>query len=167
MSDVECEKEYDIYRDSLLRYAGYANEVGEAFRAQTAKYTYGGWNAPVSLTYAVAITYCAADAHDKCKSNHTSVSAYLEKSQKISPEIFSNYFLNFHNIDGRYCSINLEMLYMPTLDQKTGKLSGAMDAFAWQIMASVAIPGFTIHQVCKYSAMGLQRTMPKMPLPRR
>ena len=26
--------DYDIYRDSLLRYAGYANEVGEAFRAQ-------------------------------------------------------------------------------------------------------------------------------------
>ena len=26
--------DYDIYRDSLLRYCGYANEVGEAFRAQ-------------------------------------------------------------------------------------------------------------------------------------
>ena len=61
--------DYDIYRDSLLRYAGYANEVGEAFRAQFAPYTYKGWNAPVSLTYAVAITYCAADALDKCK-NH-------------------------------------------------------------------------------------------------
>lgn len=61
------DKEYDIYRDSLLRYAGYANEVGEAFRAQTAKHTYAGFNAPVSLTYAVAIAYCAADANDKCK----------------------------------------------------------------------------------------------------
>ena len=59
--------DYDIYRDSLLRYAGYANEVGEAFRAQFAPYTYKGWNGPVSLTYAVAITYCAADAADKCK----------------------------------------------------------------------------------------------------
>ena len=61
------EKEYDIYRDSLLRYAGYANEVGEAFRAQTAKYQVGGFNGPVSLTYAVATIYCAADANDKCK----------------------------------------------------------------------------------------------------
>ena len=30
--------DYDIYRDSLLRYAGYANEVGEAFRAQESDY---------------------------------------------------------------------------------------------------------------------------------
>lgn len=111
------DKEYDIYRDSLLRYAGYANEVGEAFRAQTAKHTYAGFNAPVSLTYAVAIAYCAADANDKY--------------------------------------------------QKTGKLAGAVDAFSWQILASVAIPGFTIHQVCKYSAMGLQKMAPKIPLPKR
>ena len=61
------DKEDDIYRDSLLRYAGYANEVGEAFRAQTAKYTLGGFNGPVSLTYAISVGYCAADAYDKCK----------------------------------------------------------------------------------------------------
>ena len=34
--------------------------------------TYKGFNAPVSLTYAVATTYCAADALDKCKSLKTS-----------------------------------------------------------------------------------------------
>ena len=33
--------------------------------------TYKGFNAPVSLTYAVATTYCAADALDKCKSLKT------------------------------------------------------------------------------------------------
>ena len=64
----EEDKEYDIYRDSLLRYAGYANECGEAFRAQTAKYTLGGFNGPVSLTYAISVGYCAADAYDKCTS---------------------------------------------------------------------------------------------------
>ena len=65
MSEQEPEKEYDIYRDSLLRYCGYANEVGEAFRAQTAHMTYKGFNGPVSLTYAIATAYCAADALDK------------------------------------------------------------------------------------------------------
>ena len=59
--------DYDIYRDSLVRYCGYANEVGEAFRAQTAHMTYKGFNGPVSLTYAIATAYCAADAADKCE----------------------------------------------------------------------------------------------------
>jgi len=113
MSDQEPEKEYDIYRDSLLRYCGYANEVGEAFRAQTAHMTYKGFNGPVSLTYAIATAYCAADALDKGK--------------------------------------------------KTGKVMGALDAFAWQIAASVAIPGFTIHQICHYSGKGIQTVFPKIP----
>ena len=30
--------------------------------------TYKGFNGPVSLTYAIATAYCAADALDKCKS---------------------------------------------------------------------------------------------------
>lgn len=50
--------EKDIFRDTLLRYAGYANEVGEAFRALTPK-------AFVLSTYAVASAYVLADATDK------------------------------------------------------------------------------------------------------
>ena len=30
--------------------------------------TYKGFNGPVSLTYAIATAYCAADALDKCES---------------------------------------------------------------------------------------------------
>ena len=48
----------DIYRDSLLRYCGYANEVGEAFRPLV----------PVELvyfSYVIAITYILADTVDK------------------------------------------------------------------------------------------------------
>eukprot|EP00538_Stauroneis_constricta_P010727 CAMPEP_0119555174 /NCGR_PEP_ID=MMETSP1352-20130426/7468_1 /TAXON_ID=265584 /ORGANISM="Stauroneis constricta, Strain CCMP1120" /LENGTH=51 /DNA_ID=CAMNT_0007601897 /DNA_START=23 /DNA_END=175 /DNA_ORIENTATION=- len=33
-TDDGKDKEYDIFRDSLLRYTGYANEVGESFRYQ-------------------------------------------------------------------------------------------------------------------------------------
>ena len=50
----------DIYRDSLLRYLGYANEVGEAFRPLV----------PVELVYAsyvLAIGYILADTVDKGK----------------------------------------------------------------------------------------------------
>ena len=46
--------EYNIFRDSLLRYAGYANEVGESFRYQFPKL--------VTPSYMVAFGYCAMDA---------------------------------------------------------------------------------------------------------
>ena len=134
MSDQEPEKEYDIYRDSLLRYCGYANEVGEAFRAQTAHMTYKGFNGPVSLTYAIATAYCAADALDK--------GIVIAKVLFLFEFIFTRFFF---------------------LGKKTGKVMGALDAFAWQIAASVAIPGFTIHQICHYSGKGIQTVFPKIP----
>jgi fission process protein 1 len=47
-------KPYDIFRDSPLRYLGYANEVGESFRYQFPRF--------VVPSYAVAFGYCLADA---------------------------------------------------------------------------------------------------------
>ncbi len=46
--------EYNVFRDSLLRYLGYANEVGESFRYQYPRF--------VVPSYAVAFGYCLADA---------------------------------------------------------------------------------------------------------
>ncbi|XP_030625491.1 mitochondrial fission process protein 1 [Chanos chanos] len=53
-------KAVDIYRDTWVRFLGYANEVGEAFRALV----------PVSMvwaSYVVATAYVSADAMDKGK----------------------------------------------------------------------------------------------------
>ena len=53
----QAEKEagsYNIFRDSLLRYAGYANEIGESFRYQYPKF--------VVPSYAIAFGYCLADS---------------------------------------------------------------------------------------------------------
>ncbi|XP_056601416.1 mitochondrial fission process protein 1 [Triplophysa dalaica] len=53
-------KEVDVYRDTWVRFLGYANEVGEAFRSLV----------PVSVvlaSYAVATVYVSADAVDKGK----------------------------------------------------------------------------------------------------
>lgn len=47
-------KKYDIFRDSLLRYAGYANEVGESFRYQYPRF--------VIPSYLVSFGYCFAHA---------------------------------------------------------------------------------------------------------
>uniref|UniRef100_A0A8D0HJ50 Mitochondrial fission process protein 1 n=1 Tax=Sphenodon punctatus TaxID=8508 RepID=A0A8D0HJ50_SPHPU len=57
---LTAQPERDLYRDTWLRYLGYANEVGESFRAIV----------PVSLvwlSYGVATTYVTADAVDKGK----------------------------------------------------------------------------------------------------
>ena len=50
----EEEGSYNIFRDSLLRYAGYANEVGESFRYQIPRL--------VAPSYVVSFGYCFADA---------------------------------------------------------------------------------------------------------
>ena len=63
------DESYDIYRDSPLRYMGYANECGEAFAA---------WLPPfgVPATYVVAAVYVLADTFDKA------IKANKEKGMK-------------------------------------------------------------------------------------
>ena len=47
-------KDYNVFRHSPLRYAGYANEIGESFRYQFPRL--------VMPTYVVAFGYCLADS---------------------------------------------------------------------------------------------------------
>lgn len=57
-SSTKMEKEIDIYRDTPVRYLGYANEVGESFRALIPR-------SAVWATYCVASAYVLADARHK------------------------------------------------------------------------------------------------------
>jgi mitochondrial fission process protein 1 len=50
-------EDYDIFKDSWLRYLGYTNEVGESFRYQFPKL--------VKPSYAIASLYVLSDAIDK------------------------------------------------------------------------------------------------------
>eukprot|EP00242_Pyramimonas_sp_CCMP2087_P015562 CAMPEP_0198201134 /NCGR_PEP_ID=MMETSP1445-20131203/3925_1 /TAXON_ID=36898 /ORGANISM="Pyramimonas sp., Strain CCMP2087" /LENGTH=562 /DNA_ID=CAMNT_0043871329 /DNA_START=137 /DNA_END=1825 /DNA_ORIENTATION=+ len=52
------EPEVDLYRDTAVRYLGYSNECGEAFRPLIGDL----W---ANLTYVIAISYVLADARDK------------------------------------------------------------------------------------------------------
>merc|ERR1712179_124825 len=58
--------EVDIYRDTPLRLLGYANEVGEAFRALV----HVNW---VRLSYGVASAYVLADTNDKSRKTANSL----------------------------------------------------------------------------------------------
>ena len=65
---------------------------------ETAHMTYKGFNAPVSLTYAVATTYCAADALDKCKF------LLLVKFGDLFYRGFSRFYTVFLGCGGKSCS---------------------------------------------------------------
>eukprot|EP00164_Ancoracysta_twista_P007338 GFYU01010398.1.p1 GENE.GFYU01010398.1~~GFYU01010398.1.p1 ORF type:complete len:177 (-),score=38.37 GFYU01010398.1:115-645(-) len=54
---------YDKYRDGPMRYLGYANEVGEAFRPLVKPWMANG-------TYAIAGAYVIADTYDKTMKVH-------------------------------------------------------------------------------------------------
>lgn len=58
MQAAATEKKIDIYRDTPLRYAGYLNEIGEAFRPIVPVEA-------VYLSYALAISYVMADGISK------------------------------------------------------------------------------------------------------
>nr|XP_018897011.1 PREDICTED: mitochondrial fission process protein 1 [Bemisia tabaci] len=61
-SNAETEK--DLFRDTPVRFLGYANEVGEAFRGIIS-------NRAVNFTYGIASTYVAADAIHKATEAHS------------------------------------------------------------------------------------------------
>ncbi|KAG5866288.1 hypothetical protein JTB14_023251 [Gonioctena quinquepunctata] len=53
----------DVYKQTPIRYLGYSNEVGEAFRSIIG-------NRWVNLSYAVATLYVLADTTDKSIKSH-------------------------------------------------------------------------------------------------
>ena len=56
---MDEKKVVDLYRDTPVRYLGYANEVGESFRYQYPKF--------VVPSYGIAFMYCFADTIDKSR----------------------------------------------------------------------------------------------------
>ena len=58
MSSGKVEEEYDIFKHSALRYLGYSNEIGEAFRPIVPRYI-------VNWSYLVEIIYFFSDTFHK------------------------------------------------------------------------------------------------------
>ncbi|XP_017762534.1 PREDICTED: mitochondrial fission process protein 1 [Eufriesea mexicana] len=74
----EIKKEVDLYRDTPVRYLGYANEVGEAFRSIVP-------NSIVWLSYALASGYVLADTVNKgLKVYRANVTPKVTKSTLLS-----------------------------------------------------------------------------------
>jgi len=100
-----AEKDFDVYRDSPLRYMGYANEVGEAFRPLVPVHF-------VLLSYLAALAYVFADGASKA------LAAPGRNCQNFG-----------EGEDAGICAV-------PALTE----------VLSFQLLASVALPGFTINR---------------------
>jgi len=109
----EPDKAPDIWRGSLLRYAGYANEVGEAFRHVYPRL--------VGPSYGVALLYVLGDT--------------VDKSRRAA-------------VEGR---------------DRAAVTYAAFDVAAWQLLASVAIPGAAINQIVSLARRGVAASKGRLP----
>ncbi|NWX00889.1 MTFP1 protein, partial [Caloenas nicobarica] len=136
-------EEPDLYRDTWVRYLGYANEVGESFRPLV----------PVSVvwaSYGVATAYVTADAIDKGR-KAAAVSVAPSPAPQLLPPTLTPLSPQAHAQD-------------PAQPTRVGV--AVVDTFVWQGLASVAIPGFTINRLCAAS-LALLGTLTRWPLPLR
>merc|ERR1712167_93389 len=67
----------DVYRDTPLRYMGYCNEVGEAFRPLTSR-------AFVISTYVGSMSYVCADSYDKAQKARAMCNDPAKKDTKMA-----------------------------------------------------------------------------------
>ncbi|NXH21292.1 MTFP1 protein, partial [Bucco capensis] len=134
--------EPDLYRDTWVRYLGYANEVGESFRPLV----------PVPVvwaSYGVASAYVTADAIDKGRKAATVSVTSSPHPQLLLPITDPPLSHQAHAQD-------------PAKATRVGV--AVVDTFVWQSLASVAIPGFTINRLCAAS-LALLGALTRWPLP--
>lgn len=121
---------FDPLRDGPLRYLGYANECGEAFAA---------WLPPfgVPASYSIAVAYVLVDTYDKAAAAHRDAASLRTSDRAANASADGVKAVNLDNI-----------IRLLTAER-------AVDTLLWQLLASVAIPGFVIHQVVYLVHMAL------------
>jgi fission process protein 1 len=128
---------HNIFRDSALRYAGYANEIGESFRYQIPRL--------VVPTYVIAFTYVCADAVST--GHETWQKARTSNKQGTKNDTNSNSDSNSNS---------------NTVWQDTIYATG--DTLLWQTLASVVVPGAAINLVVKATRYAVHRSPLLLPV---
>lgn len=111
----------DLFRDTPVRYLGYANEIRKSFSSVS---TRGVW-----FTYGVACAYIVCDVADK--------------------------------------SINVFFNQIPSGDvdeRRRTRILTACDAFVWQSLASVVVPGITINRLRWSANLMLKKAFKTPPI---
>ena len=128
----------DLYRDTFVRYAGYANEVGESFKNIVSRTSY-------KASYAVAIAYVLADAADKgMKAEAIAASLPTTSEQQQNPNSQAG-----------------------AKNPQIEAVKASVDTLVWQSLASVVIPGFTINRIVWLAKKLTDSVDGKLPAPAR
>lgn len=122
--ETERHKQVDVFRDTAVRYCGYANEVGESFRPLVPK-------SVVHFSYAVAIVYVIGDCVDKTIKTYQ-VKHKLQFCQTRPVQNYLSILQRPESLGGKQIGA-------------AGKIAG--DVFLWQMFASVIIPGAVINRI--------------------
>jgi len=123
--------QYNVFRDSWVRYMGYANEVGESFRFQAPRL--------VMPSYAVSGLYCCADAAN------ASYEVYRLRQRTGG---------GGGGTDGDSAGQKGDS------DRLHDATRAGLDVLLWQSLASVAIPGAIINAIVKASRFAIRRANP-------
>ena len=123
----------NIFRDTPLRYLGYANEIGESFRYQYPRY--------VVPSYVVAFGYCLADA------TSTGYHTYYSQSRHKNGTNNRNHY-NDGTDENKYEQLRIRRTMVSTLD-----------TLLWQSLASVLIPGYVIHTIVKITKYSIPQQL--------
>mmetsp|Transcript_35959 Transcript_35959/g.78452 ORF Transcript_35959/g.78452 Transcript_35959/m.78452 type:complete len:207 (+) Transcript_35959:150-770(+) len=138
------EPETDVFRDTPIRYLGYANEFGESFKSFISTATYRG-------TYAIATAYGISDALDK---GYKAKLACDEFDARVRANASS----------GTECS-SASGNAVPKADHSKHVAFAVADTFVWQMLASVMIPGFIINRAVAATQWTLDSCGPQAAAP--
>jgi fission process protein 1 len=125
----------DVWRDSLVRYLGYANEVGESFRPVAPRL--------VLPSYVVAFGYVAGDTLDKAVKAHRRATDEGVPARKRAVAVANA------TVDTLLWQTSVDYLSFVWGRARRVILSECWGC-AWRgLQASVVIPGFTINRVVR------------------
>eukprot|EP00798_Chlamydomonas_sp_ICE-L_P011294 gene11294-18930_t len=140
VAKVNPAPEKDLFRDTPLRFMGYTNEIGEAFRNRFLKL--------LAPSYAPAYV-SDDDVIDKgCKRN-------------VFPKLLApSYALAFAYVFGDVIYKGQKQYIKDNQKITAALLVKSFDTLLWQSLASVFVPGLVIHKVVDASTVAIKKTLP-------
>uniref|UniRef100_A0A1I7TJB5 Mitochondrial fission process protein 1 n=1 Tax=Caenorhabditis tropicalis TaxID=1561998 RepID=A0A1I7TJB5_9PELO len=156
MSPVEISKDTDIFRDTPVRFLGYANEVGEAFRSLVKPVV-------VKFSYVVAFGYVAADSVDKgLKESKKSHASEAEKTKKVAiASVDTVLWQTFASVLIPGFTINRFCYFTNILLQKSTKLPTTLRKWTVTCLGLATIP-FIVHPIDSFVEEAMNKTARKV-----
>ncbi|EFO82464.1 CRE-MTP-18 protein [Caenorhabditis remanei] len=156
MSPIESSDEKDIFRHTPVRFLGYANEVGEAFRSLVKPVV-------VKFSYVVAFGYVAADSIDKgfIESQKTHVNT-TEKTKKVAiATVDTVLWQTFASVLIPGFTINRFCFSTNMLLQKSTKLPTTVRKWTVTTLGLATIP-FIVHPIDTFVEETMNKTARKV-----